>query len=164
MRKKQNYSLPTTLRDALHEMVFESPIPAKAQAEELGVGLSYLYNSANHELEGFEYQLRLLIPHTRLTGNFAALDFLERAVGRVGVPLRRVVGPHQSNATPNELMSGLLKVTKELGQAADALHQSVRDSQLNESEARRCRKEVFELVQEATRLYHDLTQIEESFQ
>lgn len=163
MRKSDANSLPATLRDALHEMVFNSPIPAKAQAEELGVGLSYLYNAANPQLEGFEYQLRLLAQHTRITGNFAALDFLERAVGRVAIPLRKHDWPMQRQVAAKDLTQGLLKATKELGDAAAALHQSLQDGEMNETEARRCRKEVFELLQEATRLYHDLTQLEESF-
>lgn len=163
MRKSDTNSLPATLRDALHEMVFESPIPAKAQAEELNVGLSYLYNAANPQLEGFEYQLRLLVQHTRITGNFAALDFLERAVGRVAIPLRRADWPMPRAIALQALTSGLLKATKELGEAAASLHTSLQDGVMNETEARRCRKDVCELLQETTRLYHDLTQLEESF-
>lgn len=163
MRKSEANSLPATLRDALHEMVFNSPIPAKAQAEELNVGLSYLYNAANPQLEGFEYQLRLLVQHTRITGNFAALDFLERSVGRVAIPLRKHDWSLQRTIAPKDLTQGLLKATKELGEAAAVLHQSLCDGAMTETEARRCRKEVFELLQETTRLYHDLTQLEESF-
>lgn len=163
MRKIEASSLPATLRDALHEMVFNSPIPAKAQAEELNVNLSYLYNAANPQLDGFEYQLRLLVQHTRITGNFAALDYLERAVGRIAIPLRKQDWPAQPPIVSRDLTSGLLKATKELGEAASELHRSLQDSAMTETEARRCRKEVFELLQETTRLYHDLTQLEESF-
>ncbi len=164
MRKTEPVSLPATLRDALHEMVLNSPIPAKAQAEEMGVPLSYLYNAANPQMESHEYQLRLLVPHTRITGNFAALDFLERAVGRVAIPMRKPEWPRVRAGAPQELTRGLLKTTKELGDTADALQRSLKDGVFTETEARRCRKETFELLHEVVRLYYDLSQLEESFQ
>jgi hypothetical protein len=159
MRKTGQDSLPQTLRDALHDMVLNSPIPAKAQAEELGVPLSYLYNAANPQLEGFEYQLRLLLQHIRITGNFAALDFLERSLGRVAVPLRQSERTDERHNSKDVILS-LLKLTAELGAIAQTLHQTLTDRALTEADARRARKDTWEIVKTTTQLYHEL---EDSF-
>jgi hypothetical protein len=154
MRKPAQFSSHATLREALYDVVHHSRIPAKVQAEELGIAYSYLCNAANPNLDGngFDYQLRLLIPHTRLTDNYASLDYIERALGRVGIA---VCEPFQPGSSPRveELAAGLLLIAKEMGQAAEAVHRSVKDGRLTEEEARRCQKELWDLIQQATCLY-----------
>jgi len=157
MRKPAEVSSHATLREALYDVIHRSTVPAKAQAEELGISYSYLANSCNLNLdgEGFDYQLKLLVPHTRLTGNFAAVDYVERALGRVGIA---VCEPFTGTmpAPVTELSAGLLLVAKEMGQAAEAVHRSVKDGRLTEIEARKCQKELWDLIQQAARLYGQL--------
>ena len=73
----------STLRDALHDNIFNSGHPAKQTADELGISYSYLASAGNPNLEEFHFQLRHLIPLTKATGSYRALDFIERALGRV---------------------------------------------------------------------------------
>lgn len=72
-----------TLRDALHDNIFNSGRPAKQIADELGISYSYLASAGNPNLEDFHFQLRHLIPLTKATGNYDALDYIERTLGRV---------------------------------------------------------------------------------
>lgn len=141
-RKALPISTHETLRAALADVVHRSELKAAAQAEALGISYSYLCNAANPNLDGqgFDYQLRLLIPHVKLTGNYAVLDFLERAVGRVALAL-----PADPHHTPSDLRQGMLAVTRELGESVAALERALKDGKLSSSEVLHCRKELFDV-------------------
>lgn len=162
-RKAPLYPIPRSLREALYAMVHRSDCPAKVQAEELGVSLSYLENAANPNLEGegWNYQLRLLVPHTRMTRNFAVLDYIEQALGRVAVPVIPPASPLAPKATIELLSGHVLGVAKELGEAAQVIERSVRDRKLDAEEARRCQKEMWDLVQQAVLVYRELEALED---
>ena len=162
-RKPDLFSSPGTLREALYAVVHRSTKPAKVQAEELNISYSYLCNAANPNLEGegFDYQLRYLLPHTRMTGNFAVVNFIERALGRVGIPIlgRRALPRSERQATVDR---ELLGVAKELGDAAAEVQRCLKDGSLSPAEAHRCRKEVWELIEQAAVVYQVLEACEES--
>lgn len=161
MRKGSPNSSRDTLRDALYDMIHGSAIPAKVQAEELNIGYSYLCNAANADLPGFEYQLRLIIPHTRLTRNFAALDYIERQLGRVGVP----VSPLDCVAdglSCQALAKAMLVTTKEMGEAAAAANRALADGKLRSGEIARCKKELWDLIQQAAATYRGLSALEDA--
>lgn len=157
IRKPEKYPIPATLREALYNLIHKSSIPAKAQAEELGLSLSYLYNSCNSELEGFEYQLRLLAPHTRLTENYSAIDFIEKALGRVAIEIPDC-GCKGHN--PETLAAGLMLIAKEMGEAADCVCRSLEDGILGKIEIERCKKETWDLIVQAMKLYKKLESME----
>ncbi len=143
-RKAGLFSNPTSLREALYDMVHRSKGPAKAQAEELGISYSYLCNAANPNLEGegFDYQLRLLIPHTRITHNFAALNFIEQSLGRVAI--------HLPKATPStgDLVKEFSRTTSEFSDIAHEIGEALQDNRITESEYRRLEKESWELIRQ----------------
>ena len=141
-RKAAPSSIHSTLREALADLVHRSDLKAGAQAEFLGISYSYLCNAANPNLDGqgFDYQLRLLIPHTTLTSNFSVLDFLEQAVGRVAF-----APPADRRRLPADLRQGLLLITKELGEAVAALERGLKDGKLSAGEVAMCRKELFDV-------------------
>lgn len=146
MRKKSPFSKHNSLREALYDMVHNSSIPAKAQAEELGISYSYLCNAANPNLEGFDYQLRLIIPHTRLTQNFAALDYIEQSLGRVAIQIP-ALGP-----SPADLIEEFAKTTAEFGDLAREIGQALQDGRVEEDEFKRLEKEGWELIRQTVLL------------
>ncbi|MCK5680738.1 phage regulatory CII family protein [bacterium] len=76
-----------TLKEAIHQLISDSKIPARTLAEEMGISYSYLMNAANPEISELKLAARLLIPLTRITGDFSAIDFIENSLGRTALPL-----------------------------------------------------------------------------
>lgn len=148
-RKPAADSLPRTLREALYELVHRSPVPAKVQAEELGISYSYLCNAANLNLEGegFDYQLRQLLPHTRLTGNVVVMDFLERSLGRVAMRLPAAAPPPLA-----EVVLALGRASQEFGELVEAVGAAVRDGRIDAAEYARLQQEGWELIRKTVLL------------
>ncbi len=137
----------STLREAIYQMVHRSVIPAKAQAEFLGVSESFLYNAANTNLEDFRYPARHVVPHTTCTQNLALIRYFNEQVGIVGFRIPTGM------AQPHDLRQGVLKIAKELGEAADSLERGLKDAQLTEPERARVRKELLDLMEAGAALY-----------
>ena len=137
----------TTLREAIYQMVHHSKIPAKAQADFLGVHESLLYNAGNPNIEEFRYSSRLVVPHTSCTQNLALIRYFNEQVGIVGFRIPSGI------PQPNDLRQGVLKITKELGEAADSLEKGLKDSELTEAERARVRKELLDLMEAGAALY-----------
>jgi len=84
-----------TIKEALYLTVHgHSALSVEAIAEQLGISASYLYRSVTPDPDtdgpdasGCRFPLRQLIPLIRATGDYQALDFVERALGRVAVPM-----------------------------------------------------------------------------
>ena len=128
-------------------MVHRSAIPAKAQADFLGVSESLLYNAGNSNIEEFRYSSRLIVPHTVCTQNLSLIRYFNEQVGIVGFRIPSGV------PQPTDLRQGVLKIAKELGQAADSLERALKDSQLTEQERARVRKELLDLMEAGAALY-----------
>jgi len=79
-----------TLKDVLHDVLRNSPIPVRQLAEQLGISYSMLSNAGNPDLPEFKLQARLIIPLTRMTGDHRLLDFLEFSCNRVAFALDEV--------------------------------------------------------------------------
>lgn len=87
---------PESDAQAWHCLIEHSAIPVKELvgklASEYGIHVreGYLYEAANPyrqpEHSGY-VQARLLVPLTEITGNFVVLDWIERRMGRVAIPL-----------------------------------------------------------------------------
>lgn len=153
-RKAALFSTPETLREALYPLVHHSPLSVEQQADQLGLSPSYIYNAANPNLDndGFHYQLRHLVPHTKLTGNTVVVDFIERQLGRVAVPVQDSIAP----LSPDHARMDLLAITKELGDVASVMQASLADDALTAAEGRKVRKELWDLITEAVKLHEAL--------
>ncbi len=87
-----NGKAATTYDEAVYEVVHHSIIPPKQIADALGIGESTLYNAANPHMSETTLGRKHIIPITRLTHNFAILDYMEHACGRVAFEIPRVDG------------------------------------------------------------------------
>ena len=150
-RKPALFSSPRTLREAIYELVHHSSMPAKAQADELNVSYSYLCNAANPHLEHFEYQLRLLIPQTRMTGNLVVMDFLNWSVGQIGVCRPSCTGP-VSPATAATLPAYVCRLMEEIGDVARESRARTGDGVLSPEDRLGIRKEVQDVLQKAAQI------------
>lgn len=132
-----------TLADALYALIHHSNVPAKAQAEALGVSYSRLVNTALESAETFHHHTRWLIPQTKLTGNYVALDYIERSLGRIAFDLPKIRGGCTALATD------LMRATRELGQMAGALETAIADGCMSREEAARCAQECDDVIRQA---------------
>lgn len=148
-----------TLEDAIYDLIHHSTVPAKAQAEALGISYSRLVNCPIEAAESAFHHTRWLVPQTQLTGNTVAVDYIERMLGRVAVPVTpKLNGDHSASIHTVSLQT--LAVAKEMGEAAAEIRKSLKDQTLTASEATRCRKEVWDLIQAAATVYQHLESFE----
>lgn len=164
MRKRdQDSVLPhDTLKDALVDVVFQSPIPVKAQADELGETISTVYRWADVNQPECYPPLTKVVPLARATGNVALIRFLAARVNCVLVPLREL---HDVTVEAGQLslfQTSLLSIVKEVGEMVSALERSMKDGKLSEREARRCRKECDDTLDRLVLLREQLRRAEEA--
>lgn len=163
MRKRdENSGLPhDTLKDAIAEVVHRSPLPVKAQADELGESISSVYRWADVNQPDCYPPITKVIPHARATGNLALIRFFAARVSCVLVPLREL---HEVSADPRQLslyQSSMLAIVKEIGEVVAAMETSLKDGTLSEREARRCRKECDDVIDQTVLLREQLRRAEE---
>ncbi len=79
------------------------------------------------------------------THSIEALDVLAESVGCVLMPIY----PGATGDLSGDLRSGLLRITGELGEAATALEDSLRDGVLTAKESQRIRRELRDVMQRA---------------
>lgn len=163
MRKRDDDSaLPhDTLKDALADVVFRSPIPVKAQADELGENISSVYRWADENQPDCYPPITKVVPHARATGNMALIRFFASRVNCILVPLRELeatTGPVQLSM----FQSSMLAIVREIGEVVAALETIVKNGKLSEREARRCRKECDDVIEKAVLLREQLRRAEEA--
>lgn len=161
MRKTDDFSSHDTLKDAIDFVIHHSPIPPKAQAAELNVPLSLFYGYADHA-QPDHYPARLIVPHARCTGNPAVLQFLNHQLGYVGVRLSELRGATDAPQQLGLFQRTMLAIVREMGEAAATIERSLKDGKLTEREARACRKECRDLIDQAVLLHEQLKAAEES--
>jgi len=146
------------LGQALYQLVHNSPQTVAVQAELLNLSPQFVYNIGNPNLEadGITYPLKHLVPHTKLTKNRVVMDFIERQLGYVAVPVVNQLDLYRANLLTSSISGDMLEVAQELGEAAAAIQQSIRDGKLTLHEAKRCRKELWDLVRCAVVLHEEL--------
>jgi hypothetical protein len=124
-----------TLRDALHDNIFNSGRPAKQIADELGISYSYLASAGNPNLEEFHFQLRHLIPLTKATGNYDTLDYIERTLGRVAFSVPAV-------GLVSEVAAETANIVREAGHLLTEMGKALEDGRIQSHEwpgiAREC--------------------------
>jgi len=163
MRKRDEVSaLPhDTLKDALADVVHHSAIPVKAQADDLGENASSIYRWADANQPECFPPLTKVVPHARATGNLALIRFLAARVNCILVPLRDL---HEVGGDPRQIslfQKGMLTIMKELGELVAAMEHDLKDGNLSEREARRCRKECDDVIDCAVLLREQLRRAEE---
>lgn len=151
-----------TLKDALADVVLHSPVPPKAQADELGESVSTIYRWGDANQPDCYPPLMKVVPHARATGNLALIRFLASRVNCVLIPLRDL---HDVTGDARQLslyQSSMLSIVKEIGEVVAAMEASLKDGRLSEREARRCRKECDDVIDRAVLLREQLRCAEES--
>lgn len=152
MTDRKPRRLPETLQEALYELVHHSDgFPMKAQAEFIEKATTTLNNAAGG-VEGARFDALWLLKLTGRARNFVAMDFMEAQLGRVAVTVDVTV---PAGAT---LQAGALRVVKELGDACGEITKALdpkrpRGSAISGDEKARIKKETYELLQEAARLW-----------
>ncbi len=138
-----------TLEDALYDLTHHSDVPAKAQAEALGVSYQRLVNSCvGSSSETAHHPTRFIVPQTLLTRNYVLLDYIERQVGRVAFTLPEV----QMNDTAENCRVRIMRITRELGDVAGTAEKGFADDgRLSLKEKAACEKEAYDLVVEAVK-------------
>lgn len=139
-----------TLKDALYHMIHRHPTKSlEAIAEEIGMARSYLTRAAlpdpdidDRETSGVRFPLKKLIPLTRATGDYAALDYIERALDRVAVPV-----PQVSSGDCAELSDHAIKAAAEFGDLMREAHAALADGKITRYEREVIAREGYEAVQ-----------------
>lgn len=157
-RKAGLFSVPDTLGQALYQLVHSSPQSVAVQAELLNLSPQFVYNIGNPNLahEGVAYPLKHLIPHTQLTKNRVVVDFIERQLGYVAVPVVQQLDLYR----PVSMRIDLLGVATEFGEAAAALRKGLADGKMSPVETKRFRKELWDVIQEAVLVYQETRSLE----
>ncbi len=137
----------TTLRDALHENIHESSVPIKQIADFMAISYSYLANAGNPNMEdGPHFQLKHLIPLTKATGNFSALDYVERAVGRVAFVVPSI------GADVSEVITELSSVTQGFSHLLLEMSKALEDKKIRLNEIPGIKRECEHLIRNVCRL------------
>lgn len=141
-----------TIREALYELVHDSDISPKAMAELIDKALPTLLNAANGGEGAPRFDAVWLAIITQSSRNYVALDVIERMCGRVAV---KVDAKRPEGST---LQAEALHVTKELGDACEAIRKALDPkghdgAAISADEKTRIRKETYELLKEAARLW-----------
>jgi hypothetical protein len=157
-RKAALFSVPETLNQALYQLVHNSPQTVAMQAEQLNLSRQFIYNIGNPNLaeDGVAYPLKHLIPHTQFTKNLVAVDFIERELGRVAVPVVQQLELYR----PTFMRIDLLGIATEFGEAAAALKKGLADGKMSHTETKRFRKELWDVIQEAVLVYQESRTLE----
>ncbi|MFH1034381.1 MAG: phage regulatory CII family protein [Pseudomonadota bacterium] len=129
---------PATLFKLIHEMPFRSGVSLEDLAEAAGKGYKTLSREMYPDDHGAKIGLDTLVYITARCQDFAALDYMETALGRVAFELPRAAGLsglHQSMAT----------AAKECGDVLQQLCGDLADGKLDEPEL--ALKEISEAAQ-----------------
>lgn len=160
MRKAHEISAHDTLKDALTDVVLHSAVSPKAQADEVGEGISTVYRWADVNQPDCFPPITKVIPLTRCTGNLSLVRFFARRVDAVVVELRDI-HPRRSGASCEESVAAhMADIVMEMGELAAQLRRSFANRIMSESEARRSRKECEDVVDRAATLMKYLEHVE----
>lgn len=136
-----------TLKECLYDTIHRNRKPLKAIAEEIGMAESYLTRAALPDQDesdtgtGCRFPLKRLIPLIRATGDFRVLDFIERSLGRVAVPLP---DPAKSSRDIYRLS---LQSVREFGELMGTIEKSLEDGKLSKKETETIQREGHEAIQ-----------------
>ena len=138
----------TTLKDAVRRVIENSPVSTRALAEELGISYSYLMNAANPELADFKLPARLLIPLTRITGDYSAINFLEHALHRTAIALPK----SDPNLKARDIQPELLNTINSFGTLISDSSAALEDNYISAREAAAIERDSFKLISKILQL------------
>jgi hypothetical protein len=147
----------TTLKDCLYRTIHRNKKPLKAIAEEIEMAESYLTRSALPDLDesetgtGCRFPLKKLIPLVRATGDFSALDFIERSLGRVAVKL-----PGSKAGSLRDICRLTLRAVSEFGEVMQEVEKSMADQLVTREELDQIREEGYQAIEALLALMHAL--------
>ena len=127
--------------------------PVKALAPEIGKAESTLRNELTQQ-DGYKLGLLTAYQILKITKDYRALDRLERLLGRVAFPL--------PVATPDnmpDLMVLVGRLSKEFGDHMQEIAKALKDGKIDKGEARKCHKELLEMMAVAAQLKAYLEQL-----
>jgi hypothetical protein len=131
-----------TFKEALHEDLRNSQMPARAVAEELGISYSMLMNSCNPDLPDFHLRAGQLAHFCKLTGGVRCLDWLEASVGRVAIEL--LDAPPSMDAIQSELF----RAVQEFGDMTHEAGRALVDGRICRSEGKRIERAGNDLIRQ----------------
>ena len=140
-----------SLKEALHTMIENSELPAKALAEALDINYSMLMNAANPNLPEFRFQARHLIPLTRLTGSFAAIDHIENSLGRVAFSI-----PKTNDSDTKTIQDDLLETISDFGKLVQDTSETLLPGHMRADEVKRLESDAFQLMRDLAHFIDDL--------
>lgn len=134
-----------SLPEAIDCVAHHSDLPLREIAERIGKSETYLRSACSQYDDSHKFQAELIVPITAATQNFALLDYLERAVGRVAIRL-----PDQAGR--GDVFERTADLTRELGHAIEEIRQALSDGHVTSDEADRVRREIHHLQTAAAAL------------
>jgi hypothetical protein len=141
-----------TFKGALHTVVFDSKVPAKQLADNVGKGYTYLANAANESQEDSHLRGKDIVPLTIATGNFALLDFMEAACGRVAFKI-----PELGKVGAEAFNEGVIATIEHLGELSREYREAMADNILTVDEKRKLEALKFEIMKHVMGLLEDIT-------
>lgn len=162
MRKIREVSAHETWKDALVDVVLHSAVSPKAQADEVGEGLSTVYRWADAHQPDCYPPITKIIPLTRCTGNLSLVRFFARRADAIVVELREIHPSRSGASCEASVAASMADIVTEIGELAAQLKRSFANHHLSEAEARRSRKECEDVVDRAATLMKYLERIEEA--
>lgn len=134
-----------TFKEALQEDIRKSIVPAKVVAEELDMSYSMLMNATNPDQPDYQFQAKRLVLFAKVTGQTAAIDFINAAIGRVAFAVPESCSAKDINNCVAENVSSF-------GQMLTDCAEVMADGRVSEIEAKRLEKGIDELLRRAAEL------------
>lgn len=147
---------PASFAEAAHCLIEHSELAVKdlvgRLSSDYGIHVTpgYLYESANpfrQDDRGGYMQARLIIPLAQITGNHVLIDYMERQLGRVAVPL-----PRMDDTAGRETFEAGCAAVREFSQALEQFTGALADGHVTREELERLKHEAHESVQATLRL------------
>ena len=124
--------------------------PIKALAEEVDKAESTLRNELVQQ-PGYKLGLVTAVKIMERTGDLAALDWIERKLDRVAVPI-----PKHGPASETDLVNYAGKISRETGEVLSSIGLAMADGRLSGNERKLIKKETYEALQALAALWEHL--------
>jgi hypothetical protein len=141
-----------TFKGALHEVVFNSKIPAKQLCDAVGKSPTYLYNASNESQEDSHLRGRDIIALTNATGNYALLEHLNAACDHIAIHI-----PKFDAVNASSFIDVALSTMERLGEYTRKYREAMEDSIISVDELRELEALEYEFTKYALSLRGKIT-------
>jgi hypothetical protein len=135
-----------SLSDAVHCVIHHSDLSLNEIAERLGVRPGYLSDAANQDRDEVQFQARLIVPLTAVTGRSTVLEYVAHSAGFAMTPIPAVALRQHS------AMDDLDVAVQDLGQTAAQVRSALADGVVGADEAARVRACTLKVITAAARI------------